>query len=101
MHVPIRCARIFRFGPFEVDVAAGQLRKHGIKLRLSGQPLEILIMLLEHPASVVSRDDIQQRLWSTETFVDFENSLNKAVNKLRQALGDSSDKHPQAQDDIA
>lgn len=82
---------LFRFDPFEVDVAAGQLRKHGIKLRLSGQPLEILIMLLERPASVVSRDDIQQRLWSTETFVDFENSLNKAINKLRQALSDSPD----------
>lgn len=76
-----------------MDVAAGQLRKHGIKLRLSGQPLEILIMLVEQPSSVVSRDEIRQRLWSTETFVDFENSLNKAINKLRQALSDSPD-HP-------
>jgi len=76
-----------------VDVAAGQLRKHGIKLRLSGQPLEILIMLLDHPGSVVTREEIQQRLWSTETFVDFENSLNKAINKLRQTLSDSPD-HP-------
>ena len=82
---------LFRFDPFEVDVAAGQLRKHGIKLRLSGQPLEILIMLLERPGIVVTREEIQQRLWSTETFVDFENSLNKAVNKLRQALSDSPD----------
>jgi DNA-binding winged helix-turn-helix (wHTH) protein/Tol biopolymer transport system component len=82
---------LFRFAPFEVDVAAGQLRKHGLKLRLSGQPLEILLMLLEHPGSVVSREEIQQRLWSTETFVDFENSLNKAINKLRQALSDSPD----------
>jgi DNA-binding winged helix-turn-helix (wHTH) protein/Tol biopolymer transport system component len=83
---------LFRFDPFEVDATAGQLRKHGLKLRLSGQPLEILIMLLEHPGAVVTREEIRQRLWSSETFVDFENSLNKAINKLRQALSDSSDK---------
>src|SRR5579885_2651245 len=83
---------LFRFDPFEVDATAGQLRKHGLKLRLSGQPLEILIMLLEHPGAVVTREEIRQRLWSSETFVDFEHSLNKAINKLRQALSDSSDK---------
>jgi len=83
---------LYRFDPFEVDVRAGQLRKHGLKLRLSGQPLEILIMLLENPGSVVTREEIQQRLWSAETFVDFENSLNKAINKLRQVLADSPDK---------
>jgi DNA-binding winged helix-turn-helix (wHTH) protein/Tol biopolymer transport system component len=79
----------FKFGPYHVDVAAGQLRKHGTKIRLAGQPFDILVMLLEHAGHVVTREEIQQRLWSNETFVDFENSLNKAINKLRQALADS------------
>jgi DNA-binding winged helix-turn-helix (wHTH) protein/Tol biopolymer transport system component len=82
----------YRFGPYEVDAASGQLRKEARKIRLAGQPLEVLLLLLERPGSVISREEIQARLWSQETFVDFENSLNKAVNKLRQALNDSSDK---------
>jgi Tol biopolymer transport system component/DNA-binding winged helix-turn-helix (wHTH) protein len=81
----------YRFGPFTADVPAGQLRKGGSKIRLAGQPFEILVMLLERPGQVVSRDEIRQRLWPQETFVDFENSLNKAINKLRQALSDSAD----------
>jgi len=80
---------IYRFGPYHVDVPAGQLRKHGAKIRLAGQPFDILVMLLERAGQVVSREEIQQQLWSGETFVDFENSLNKAINKLRQALADS------------
>jgi Tol biopolymer transport system component/DNA-binding winged helix-turn-helix (wHTH) protein len=75
-----------------VDAAAGQLRKNGRKIRLAGHPLEILILLVERAGSVVSREEIQERLWSQETFVDFENSLNKAINKLRSALSDSADK---------
>ena len=81
----------FRFGPFQVDAPAGQLRKGGTKLRLAGQPLEILVMLLERPGHVVTREEIQQRLWPEQTFVDFENSLNKSINKLRQALSDSAE----------
>jgi Tol biopolymer transport system component/DNA-binding winged helix-turn-helix (wHTH) protein len=81
----------YKFGPYYVDVPAGQVRKHGKKLRLAGQPFDILIMLLEHAGQVVTREEIQQRLWSGETFVDFENSLNKAINKLRQAFADSAE----------
>jgi TolB-like protein/DNA-binding winged helix-turn-helix (wHTH) protein/Tfp pilus assembly protein PilF len=79
----------YQFGPYRVDVAAGQLRKHGTRIRLAGQPFDILVMLLERAGQVVTREEINQRLWSNETFVDFENSLNKAINKLRQALADS------------
>src|SRR5579859_573518 len=81
----------YRFGPFLVDTPAGQLRKGATKIRLAGQPFEILLMLLERPGQVVSREEIQQQLWPRETFVDFENSLNKSINKLRQALSDSAD----------
>lgn len=81
----------YRFGPFSVDVPVGQLRKHGTKIRLAGQPFEILVMLLERAGEVVTREELQQRLWRNETFVDFENSLNKAINKLRQALADSAE----------
>jgi len=83
---------LFRFGPFLADAPAGQLRKGASKIRLAGQPFEILVMLLERPGQVVTREEIQQRLWPQETFVDFENSLNKAINKLRQALSDSAEK---------
>jgi len=83
---------LFRFGPFLADAPAGQLRKGASKIRLAGQPFEILVMLLERPSQVVTREEIQQRLWPQETFVDFENSLNKSINKLRQALSDSADK---------
>jgi TolB-like protein/DNA-binding winged helix-turn-helix (wHTH) protein/Tfp pilus assembly protein PilF len=79
----------YQFGPYQVDIAAGQLRKHGTRVRLAGQPFDILVMLIERAGQVVTREEIQQRLWSNETFVDFENSLNKAINKLRQALADS------------
>jgi Tol biopolymer transport system component/DNA-binding winged helix-turn-helix (wHTH) protein len=81
----------YQFGPYRVDLTAGQLRKHGSKVRLAGQPFEILVMLLARAGQVVTREEIQHRLWSDETFVDFENSLNKAVNKLRQALSDSAE----------
>jgi len=83
---------VFRFDAFELDASAGQLRKHGRNLRLAGQPIEILTLLIERQGEVVSREEIQQRLWSEETFVDFENSLNKAISSLRQALSDSSEK---------
>jgi TolB-like protein/DNA-binding winged helix-turn-helix (wHTH) protein/Tfp pilus assembly protein PilF len=91
MDTHARPSSTYRFGPYHVDVPAGQLRKHGAKIRLAGQPFEILAMLLERAGKVVAREEIQQRLWSEETFVDFENSLNKAINKLRQALADSAE----------
>jgi TolB-like protein/DNA-binding winged helix-turn-helix (wHTH) protein/Tfp pilus assembly protein PilF len=79
-----------QFGAFELDLDAGELRKHGIRLRLSGQPFEILTLLLEHSNQIVTREEIKTRLWPDNTFVDFEHSLNAAVNKLRDCLGDSA-----------
>jgi TolB-like protein/DNA-binding winged helix-turn-helix (wHTH) protein len=79
-----------RFGDFEFDSHAGQLSKHGHRIRLHGQPLEILGLLLERPAEVVLREELRAKLWPEDTFVDFEHSLNAAVNKLREALGDDA-----------
>lgn len=82
-----------RFGVFEFDPRVPELRKHGIRVKLQQQPLEVLDALLESPGDLVSREVLRSRLWAEDTFVDFEQSLNKAVNKLRDALGDSAD-HP-------
>lgn len=82
--------RLYRFGVFEADPGTGELRKQGKRIRLAAQPFEILIMLLERPGEVVTRDDIRQRLWPEGTFVDFDHGLNAAVAKLRDALGDSA-----------
>jgi len=82
---------VVRFGVFEASLPSGELRKHGLLIRLSGQPFKILAMLLERPGAVVTRDDLRRSLWSAETFVDFEHSLNSAVKKLREALGDSAE----------
>jgi TolB-like protein/DNA-binding winged helix-turn-helix (wHTH) protein len=82
-----------RFGAFELDLRAGELRRNGTKVRLQEQPLQLLAMLLEHPGAVVTRDELKRELWSNHTFVDFEHSLNAAVKRLRIALGDSAD-HP-------
>ena len=80
-----------RFGVFEVDVRAGELRKHGLRIRLQEQPFQLLAMLLEHPGQVVTREELQKKLWPADTFVDFDHGLNKAVNKIRDALGDSAE----------
>ena len=80
-----------RFGSFELDPAAGELFRNGVRIRLQGQPLQVLIALLERPGELVTRDDLRERLWSGETFVDFEHGLNTAVKKARQALGDSAE----------
>ena len=82
--------RFARFGVFELDLAAGELRKNGAKLRLQEQPFQVLALLLERPGDVVTREEIRQKLWPTDTFVDFDHSLNTAVNKLRETLGDSA-----------
>ncbi len=79
------------FGAFTVDVAEGEVCKHGVRLKLGGQPLEILRMLLERPGAVVTREELRAALWAGDTFVDFDHSLNAAVNKLREALGDSAE----------
>ena len=83
---------VVRFGPFEADSRAGELRKHGVKLKLVGQPFEVLAMLLERPGQLVTREELRARLWPTDTFVDFDHSLTAAVNKLRDALNDSAEK---------
>jgi len=80
-----------RFGAFELDLCAGELRKQGVKIKLQEQPFQILAMLLEQPGQVVTREELRSRLWPSDTFVDFDHSLNKAINKLREALGDSAD----------
>jgi TolB-like protein/DNA-binding winged helix-turn-helix (wHTH) protein/tetratricopeptide (TPR) repeat protein len=85
--------RAYRFGPFELDPASGELRRHGLKVRLRGRPIEILVCLIEGRAGVVSREDLRARLWSSDTFVDFDHGLNSATNKLREALGDVAE-HP-------
>jgi DNA-binding winged helix-turn-helix (wHTH) protein len=82
-----------RFGVFTFDPHSHELTKHGTRLKVQEQPLQILAALLERAGEIVSREELQRRLWPDGTFVDFEQSLNKAVNKLREALGDSSD-HP-------
>jgi len=82
--------RFARFGVFELDLAAGELRKSGAKLRLQEQPFQVLALLLERPGDVVTREVIRQKLWPADTFVDFDHSLNTAVNKLRETLGDSA-----------
>ncbi|HEU4939892.1 MAG TPA: winged helix-turn-helix domain-containing protein [Vicinamibacterales bacterium] len=83
---------LVRFDCYEVDVAAGQLRKHGRRVRLRDQPWQVLAMLLEHPGEVVAREDLQRRLWPHDVIVDFENNLNTAIGRLREALGDSADR---------
>ena len=81
----------FRFGLFEADADTGELRKSGIRIRLQAQPFRVLLCLLERPGEVVTRDEIQQRLWGTDTIVDFDHSLGTAINKLRESLGDSAE----------
>jgi len=83
--------RVVRFGLFEVDFASQEVRKSGLKIKLQDQPFQILALLLERPGEIVSREEIQKRLWPRDTFVDFDLGLNSAVKKLRQALGDESD----------
>ena len=85
--------RKVRFGVFEADMEAGELRKHGLRLKLSEQPFQILAMLVARPGEVVSREVLRERLWPSDTFVDFDHGLNNAVMRLREVLGDSSD-HP-------
>ena len=82
--------KLARFGLFELDLSAGELRKNGAKLRLQEQPFQVLAFLLERAGDVVTREELRQKLWPADTFVDFDHSLNTAVNKLRESLGDSA-----------
>ncbi len=76
-----------RFGAFELNREAAELRKHGIRIKLHEKPFQILLALLEHRGEVVTRKELQERLWPQDTFVDFENGLNNAISRLREALG--------------
>ena len=81
-------SRIVRFGTFEVDLLEGRLTRSGLRVRLQGQPFQILALLLERAGEVVTREEIRQKLWSDQTFVEFDDALNTAVGKLRAAIGD-------------
>src|SRR5271154_4146298 len=78
-----------RFDAFELDVRAGELRKHGVRLRLRGQPLQVLEILLERPGDVVTREELHTRIWPADTFVNFDHSLHNAISRIREVLGDS------------
>jgi DNA-binding winged helix-turn-helix (wHTH) protein/tetratricopeptide (TPR) repeat protein/TolB-like protein len=86
-----RRPRIFRFGVFEADLQAAELRKHGLRIKLQEQPFQILAMLLTRPGELVCRDELRRKLWPADTFVDFDRSLTRVINKLRLALGDSAE----------
>ncbi len=90
MAEPVPSSCLVRFGTFEVDLQAGELRKSGVKLKLTGQPLQVLTILLERPGEVVTRGELQKRLWP-DTFVDVDHNLNTAINKIREVLGDSAE----------
>jgi cholera toxin transcriptional activator len=81
---------IFRFGAYEADPGSGELRKGGVRLRVQEQPFQVLLILLENPSQVITREELRQKLWPADTFVDFDHSLNTIVNKLREALSDSA-----------
>jgi DNA-binding winged helix-turn-helix (wHTH) protein len=91
--MPVVATQRVRFGPFTLDTRSGELFKHDLKLKLQGHPVQLLAMLLERPGELITREEIQQKLWPTEseTFVDFEHGLNTTMRKLRQALGDEAE----------
>src|SRR5215471_17301679 len=82
--------QVVGFATFELDLQAQELRKAGLRLKLTGQPFQVLVILLERPGTVVTREELQKRLWP-DTFVDVDHNLNTAINKIREALGDSSE----------
>src|SRR6266404_5602990 len=87
----VHASRVLQFGTFEVDVRAGELHKSGTRIKLQEQPFQVLTMLLERPGEVITREELQQKLWPADTFVDFDDGLNTAIKKLRDTLGDSAD----------
>src|SRR5262245_45832554 len=86
----LRTRRV-RFGPFELDLRAGELRKYDVRIRLQEQPFQILIMLLEQPGEIILREEIRKRLWPNDTIVEFDHSINAAIKRLRDALSDSAE----------
>src|ERR1700677_4034377 len=88
--LPAESSAALEFGPFLINVATGELLKNGVRVRLSGQPLQIFLMLLANPGTLVTREQLRKEIWNDNTFVDFEHGLNAAINKLRRALNDSA-----------
>ncbi len=86
----LRPAQRYRFGVFEVDAGTGELRRQGMRVKLNAQPFQVLVMLLERPGQLVTREEISRVLWPEGTFVDFEHGVNSAVNRIREALGDTA-----------
>ena len=86
-----RSAQIVRFGVFEADLQTGELRKNGVKVPLQGQPFQVCAILLEHAGELVTREELRQKVWPEDTFVDFDQALNTAIAKIRLALGDDAD----------
>jgi DNA-binding winged helix-turn-helix (wHTH) protein len=92
MTLKAHASRLIQFGDFAIDPRAGELFKKGTKIKLQQQPFQVLAILLERPGDLVTREELRERIWPADTFVDFDHSLNTAVKKLRQALGDGSKK---------
>jgi DNA-binding winged helix-turn-helix (wHTH) protein len=90
MKSDLRPDRRYRFGVFEADAATGELRRQGLRVKLNAQPFQILLMLLDRPGQLVTRDEISRVLWPDGTFVDYEHGVNSAVNRIREALGDTA-----------
>src|SRR5580693_1388475 len=82
---------LLRFDIFELDVRTGELRKRGVKVRLQGQPLQVLESLLRRPGDLVTREELRAQIWNADTFVDFDHSLHNAIARIREALGDSAE----------
>src|SRR5215813_6360370 len=91
MALEMRSSGLLHFGTFDVDLRTGELRKQGKRVKLQEQPFQVLAVLLQRPGEVVTREELRNHNWSPDTFVDFDNSLNTAINKLREALNDSAD----------
>jgi DNA-binding winged helix-turn-helix (wHTH) protein len=86
-----RSAQIVRFGIFEVDLQTGELHKNGLKVPLQGQPFQVFAILLQHSSKLVTREELRQKVWPEDTFVDFDHGLNTAITKIRTALGDDAE----------
>ena len=80
----------YRFGVFEADTTLGELRRQGVRIKLNAQPFQVLVMLLERPGELLTREEISRELWPDGTFVDYEHGVNSAVNRIREALGDTA-----------
>src|SRR6201993_3428040 len=85
-----RPALRYRFGAFEADAATGELRRQGVRIKLNAQPFQVLLMLLERPGALLTREEIARQLWPQDTFVDYEHGVNSAVNRIREAIGDTA-----------